>query len=140
MESPNRFPKHILVYGTLRADGRHEMSGVLARASAFAGKGVVQARLFDLGGYPGITLSADPEDRVIGELYELYPETAADTLSVLDDYEGIGPNHPLPHTFRRTMVEVRLADGGLVPAWAYVLTASAPHYPRIASGDYLAGT
>ena len=130
-------PKHLFVYGTLRGDPRHDMYDVLARSAAFAGDGSVHARLYDLGEYPGIVISPSQEDVVIGEVYELDPDNASDVLRVLDDYEGLGPSDPAPHEYLRTVVQVRLTDGRIVPAWAYVLSQADPPHPRIPVSDYL---
>ena len=130
-------PKHIFVYGALRDDPHHGMYHVLARSAAFAGDGSVNARLYDLGEYPGIVMSSSHEDIVIGEVYELDPNDAPSVLRVLDDYEGLGPNDPAPHEYRRTVVQVRLTDGRIVPAWAYVLSQADPSHPRIPVSDYL---
>lgn len=130
-------PTHLFVYGTLRQDPRHEMYRVLARSSRFAGDGVVAARLFDLGDYPGIVISPDPRDKVAGEIYEISADGAAEVLRELDDYEGIGPSDPEPHEYRRDIVRVTLSDGRALDAWAYVLADPHPPYPRIPAADYL---
>lgn len=130
-------PTHLFVYGTLRDDSKHDMYRVLARSAVFAGDGVVNARLFDLGEYPGIILSSSSAEHVIGELYKLEPESSSEVLRILDDYEGLGPNDPHPHEYERAVVQVRLPDGRTIPAWAYVLTQLDPSYPRIPSPDYL---
>ena len=133
----SRDPKHLFVYGTLREDSRHDMHRVLARGSVFVGDGVVSGRLFDLGNYPGMARATDTQQRVSGELYKLKAANAADVLRILDDYEGLGPDDPLPYEYRREVVNVRLNDGRMVPAWAYVLADANPPFPRIPSEDYL---
>lgn len=130
-------PDYVFVYGTLREDPDHEMYRVLARSSRFVGDGTVNARLYDLGQYPGIVLSPDPTDLVFGELYELRPELAVSALRELDDYEGLGPTDPLPHEYRREIVPVRIEGGATIPAWAYVLASPVPSHPQIPSSDYL---
>jgi gamma-glutamylcyclotransferase (GGCT)/AIG2-like uncharacterized protein YtfP len=129
--------KHLFVYGTLREDPRHHMYRVLARSSVFVGDGFVNARLFDLGGYPGMALAGSPDERVVGELYRLKRTDAHEVLSTLDEYEGLGPGDPRPHEYRREVVDVRLNDGRTIPAWAYILTEGNPPYPRIPAEDYL---
>lgn len=128
---------NLFVYGTLREDRRHEMHRVLAGASAFVGDGVANATLYDLGDYPGMALSDATYDVVRGAVYALKAETAAEVLRVLDYYEGLGPKDPLPHEYKREIVDVQLNDGRVVRAWAYVLTRVDPRYSRIPASDYL---
>jgi gamma-glutamylcyclotransferase (GGCT)/AIG2-like uncharacterized protein YtfP len=113
------------------------MYRLLARCSRFVGDGTVMARLYDLGEYPGIVLSGRPDERVAGEVYELKEGSRADVLRILDEYEGLGPEAPLPHEYQRELVKVRLDDGTTLTAWAYVLADSVPRHPRIPDSDYL---
>ncbi len=130
-------PTALFVYGTLRDDPRHEMYRVLARRSKFEGGGYVGGRLYDLGEYPGIILSNDPHERVRGEVYTLSGSDIVETLRLLDDYEGIGPDDPAPHEYSRVPVDVTLLDGRLLRAWTYVLTESNQAHYQIPTGDYL---
>ena len=68
----------VFVYGTLLKG--LERSHVLS-SSSYLGPALVQAQLFDLGSYPGI---GEGNNDVIGELYEVTPETLAE----LDSIEG----------------------------------------------------
>lgn len=121
----------LFAYGTLRMGMGHAMHQVLAPHATFIGEGTVSARLFNLGSYPGIVLSDQSGDRVIGDVFHLAPESAGSLLSALDDYEGIGPAHPLPHEYAREAVDVLMSDGRSIRAWAYVLTDPLPSWPRI---------
>ncbi len=58
------------------------------------------------------------------------------TLSLLDDYEGLGQDDPLPHEYRREFVSVTLDDGRQLEAWAYVVNRSLEGLGRIHSGDF----
>ena len=127
---------NLFVYGTLRHDPAHEMFQVLAANAKLIGAATVAGRLYDLGEYPGLVLNPDGTDRVKGELYRLNEATAANTLSVLDDYEGIGPADPPPHEYRRALVTAYLADGRSMPSWAYILDRPSDALPRIISGDF----
>jgi gamma-glutamylcyclotransferase (GGCT)/AIG2-like uncharacterized protein YtfP len=127
----------LFVYGTLRRLAGHEAHSVLERNARFEGEGTVPAQLFSLGHYPGLVLSEDPSDRVLGEVYRLEPSHMDDTLQELDAYEGMGRSDPHPHKYRREVITVHLATGSTVDAWAYVLIHVPPGSPRIPSGDYL---
>ena len=127
---------NLFVYGTLRDDPAHEMFHVLAANAELIGEATVAGRLYDLGEYPGLVLIPDGPDRVKGELYRLNEATAVNALSVLDDYEGMGPADPLPHEYRRALVTAYLADGRSMPAWAYLLNCPSDTLPCIDSGNF----
>lgn len=131
LESAMALADHLFAYGTLRRAVGHAMHDVLAPQSTFVGEGVVSARMFDLGSYPGIVLSDEPADRVMGDVFHLAPDSAESLLASLDDYEGIGSEHEPPHEYVRKVVDVRMADGRSIEAWAYVLVGSVPSRPRI---------
>ncbi len=59
------------------------------------------------------------------------------TLGLLDDYEGIGRENPLPHEYRRDLVAVILDNGRQLEAWAYVLNRLLEGLRRIRSGDFI---
>jgi len=129
-------PPLLFVYGTLRRLYGHPQHAMLERNSEFVGEGAIQAQLFYLGNYPGALLSVEPSDRVIGEVYRLDGCQADDTLRQLDEYEGLGQADPEACEYRREVVTVRLADGSMVHAWAYVLNREPQGCIRIVSGDY----
>ncbi len=94
----------------------------------------MQAQLFNLGNYPGLVLSVDPLDRVLGEVYRIGPSHFAETMRKLDDYEGVTLPNP---EYRREIVTVHLTNGPAIEAWAYILNRDPRRYTRIISGDYL---
>lgn len=89
----------------------------------------MQAQIFDMGRYPGLVLSADPADKVHGEVYRLESAQTDHVLQELDEYEGT--------EYRREPVTARFADGATAAAWLYVLNRDSQGCPRIPSGDYL---
>src|ERR1700691_1125932 len=126
---------YLFVYGTLRAATGTEWSKCLTAASHFVGIGRTHGMLFQLAGYPGMTVSSADGPRVVGEVYRLHDPSSM--LSSLDAYEGCGPGDPLPHEFERQVVTVILDDALLVQSWAYIYTLETKGNARIASGDYL---
>ena len=126
---------NLFVYGTLRAAAGTEWSRFLTAASRFVGSGRARGVLFQLGGYPGMTVCAGEDEWVRGEVYLLNDPTA--TLASLDAYEGCSHNDPMPHEFERQAVNVVLDGGQTVEAWAYVYTLETQGRPRVESGDYL---
>jgi gamma-glutamylcyclotransferase (GGCT)/AIG2-like uncharacterized protein YtfP len=129
-------PTRLFVYGTLRSDPRHEMFHVLAKTATFLGDARVAGRLYDLGAYPGMSLSGNGQN-VKGELYEVHPNHWSDVIQKLDEYEGCSDRDAQPHEYRRELVSAELRSGEPVEAWAYVLNRDARGLREIASGDYL---
>ena len=127
----------IFVYGTLREDPDHDLYRVLARSSTFVGDATVNGRLYNLGTYPGLVLSDDPGSRVRGEVYEFQPELEAQTLRILDEYEGCDANDQTPHEYRRELVQLRFPNGETARAWAYLLNRDPAGLEMIRGGDYL---
>jgi gamma-glutamylcyclotransferase (GGCT)/AIG2-like uncharacterized protein YtfP len=118
---------YLFVYGTLRkGDARaHRLLG----AARFVSKGTVSGRLYDLGDYPGLRKTPRGGARVGGEVYELAGPDPERRLAILDRYEGA--------EFRRARVVVRLRDGRVHRAWAYVLANQPPKGTRpIPTGVY----
>ena len=126
----------LFVYGTLRRDPRHEMFHVLAKTAQFIGDARVAGRLYDLGAYPGMSLS-NPSGYVKGELYEVHPHSWTRVIQKLDEYEGCSDHDPEPHEYRRELVQAELPSGETVDAWAYVLNRNEYGLREIESGDYL---
>ena len=124
----------VFVYGTLRRDARGRAPSPLTRGWTFEGYGTVQAALYDFGAYPGAVPSSAGSDRVRGEVHRL-PDSA-ETLLLLDHYEGCGPQDRPPYEFERELVDVDLEGGGTARAWVYWYRPR-PRGRRLASGDYL---
>ena len=127
----------VFVYGTLRRLHGGELHALLRHHARFEGEGSVQAQLFNLGDYPGLVHSANPSDRVLGEVYRLEPSHLSETLEQMDGYEGIGPSYPVPPEYRREVVAVQLAEGSVADAWVYVFNGEPLGCPPIPSGDYM---
>jgi gamma-glutamylcyclotransferase (GGCT)/AIG2-like uncharacterized protein YtfP len=123
----------VFVYGTLRKDARGPRQTALTRDWSFEGYGTVAAELFDFGAYPGAVPSRAPGATVRGEIYRL-PEVA-ETLALLDQYEGCGPGHDEPHEFARALVDVATEAGRTTRAWIYWYRLD-PRGRRLPSGDY----
>jgi gamma-glutamylcyclotransferase (GGCT)/AIG2-like uncharacterized protein YtfP len=122
-------PSHIFVYGTLRSESDHPMARRLCARARLVGKGTVPGRLYDLGWYPAAMFDASEKRRILGDVFAL--KAGDRLLAELDAYEAGDPN------YARTPLEVTLADGGTVTAWAYGVT-KAPNARLIHSGDFIA--
>jgi len=126
----------LFVYGTLRSLSKHPMHRYLAQNAAFLGEGTIRSELYDLGRYPGVWIPEDGTDRVVGEVYDLNPDTAAEVWPTLDDYEMCGENDPEPHLYGIQHVHAILDNGTKITAMVYALNSLPIHARRIPSGDY----
>lgn len=132
----SEYPTQLFVYGTLRRDPVHEMFHLLARSARFVSEARVAGRLYDLGTYPGMTLS--PNGKFVkGEIYEVQPDHWQDVIQQLDEYEACREDDPEPHEYRRELVRAELPSGQAVQAWAYILNRPNAGLREIPSGDYL---
>lgn len=124
----------VFFYGTLMTpfnrQGRRRIDGHLR----FAGRGFINAALFDLGIYPAAVPTSDGQ--VWGELYEVVSEPRA-VLDALDEIEGHRPDLPDSSLYTRSTTPVTLSDGRKADAWAYFYNAPLGGAQRIVSGDYL---
>jgi gamma-glutamylcyclotransferase (GGCT)/AIG2-like uncharacterized protein YtfP len=129
--------RHLFVYGTLRKDAEHEMHSVLTNQALFVGIVTVRGDLYSLGEYPGLVPCQDTVNLIKGELYAIGTDVLEHTLGLLDDYEGISQEDPLPHEYRRELLPVILDDDCQVEAWAYVLNRQIEGLSQIRSGDFV---
>lgn len=104
---------------TAAGDLGSDMREALARASKRVGPAVMQARLYDIGTYPGLVPSERAEDVVHGEVLALCDANAV--WPWLDRYEGIGaaPGGS-DDEYARRRCPVILASGEIVEAWVYI--------------------
>lgn len=125
----------LFIYGTLRRG--HAMHRLLDGCVPHA-PGRIGGRLYAVAGYPGLVLSDQPDERVVGELVQMPDPDAA--LSRLDAYEECSPAFPEPHEYVRTLLPIELESGGTVQAWVYLYNHAVDGLPLIASGDFLQTT
>ena len=120
-------PRHVFVYGTLRAGGSNDISR-FSPAPVRIADGEIDGTLYDLGPYPGAVLGG--EGRVRGEIYCIAPELERQ----LDRLEEVRPDDSGEYIKRE--VQVRVA-GALLACLVYEI-----HPDRIAgrvaigSGDW----
>ena len=120
--------QRLFVYGTLRRHFQNEHARLLADQGIWIGPARLRGRLYHLGSYPGMVLTADAE-WVSGELYQLRDGTGI--LAELDEYEQSAG-------FSRVSGGVVAADGEDLPAWVYIYDLAVNETQRIVSGDYAA--
>ncbi len=126
-------PRHLFVYGTLMRGSRSPYAQLLRMRAKFVGEASAAGRLYHLGRFPGAVFGEGWPTRVHGEVFRLHGTALLDAL---DAYEGCGGQGTEPGLFRRDRVEVRLARGGTLWAWAYPFAGPVSGRPFIASGRF----
>jgi gamma-glutamylcyclotransferase (GGCT)/AIG2-like uncharacterized protein YtfP len=125
--------ERIFLYGTLRRGGTRDVETFYGGAE-FLGAARVRGVLYDLGDYPGLSLSAG-DGWVSGEVFDVMPEV----LAKLDEWEGIDPESPDDGEYRRVRIAAELAGGGVESCWAYEIDAArCAGRSVISSGDWIA--
>lgn len=128
-------PDYLFVYGTLRRSANHPMHQLLMQTSRFIGMAHFQGKLYQVTYYPAVVASANPDEQVLGEVYQLLqPEQ---TLQELDKYEECGADFPEPQEYRRELQPVRLENGDSLTVWLYLYNRDTRMLTPIPSGDFL---
>jgi gamma-glutamylcyclotransferase (GGCT)/AIG2-like uncharacterized protein YtfP len=121
-------PDLLFIYGTLHPDRAPAAIASTARLLKPMGRATIQARLYDLGPYPGIVLTGNPTDTVPGELFILPGDPTI--LARLDDYEDFRPSDPANSLFLRQQVPATLQDGPgagtEIACWVYTYNHPIP--------------
>jgi gamma-glutamylcyclotransferase (GGCT)/AIG2-like uncharacterized protein YtfP len=125
----------LFVYGTLMRGYAHPMAQLLSRSADFLGEARCRGRLYLVKHYPGLVLSDDLADVVLGELYRL--RAPIELLREFDMYEACGEGFAAPTEYIRQMLPVTSGDGAASEAWTYLYNWPVAHLPRIASGRFL---
>lgn len=124
----------LFVYGTLRSDISREQNNLLQTQAVFISAAHLQAKLYEVAGYPGAIYSENPADKVYDELYELIDSNQI--LTQMDNYEECASSFPEPHEYIRTQLPISLADSRLMMAWVYLYNRDISTLREIKTGDY----
>lgn len=128
---------YLFVYGTLRRSlsPSKDLRQLLHHEAEYMGSAKIAGRLYNIGTYPGLILSDNPEEIVTGELYKIQNKRLI--LSTLDRYEGCVDPYPKPWEYERIMAEVTTEKGSKFLSWLYTYQWDVTDSMRIQSGDYL---
>src|ERR1700687_1783973 len=121
------------VYRTLMGGFDSPMAQLLSRSADFLGEARCRGRLYLIKHYPGLVLSDDPSEVVLGELHRL--RAPRELLREFDMYEGCGEGFAQPTQYIRQMLPVTLNDK-TAEAWTYLYNWPVTRLPRIASGRF----
>lgn len=126
---------YLFVYGTLQKNVDNDMSKFLSKHAVLIGKGYFHGKIYKISWFPGAITSINTSDKVYGSIFKLInPETV---FNVLDNYEGVGENHPKPNLYKKEIVKAYLEDGTVLQSWVYIYNHTVSHLDQIISGDFL---
>jgi gamma-glutamylcyclotransferase (GGCT)/AIG2-like uncharacterized protein YtfP len=132
--------RHLFVYGTLMSGavgalGKAQRERLQRESRRLGAATMAEARLYDLGRYPGLVESGEACDVVHGEVVALANPDR--TFLWLDAYEDVFPDKPHASDYARLQRAVRLAKGGTeINAWVYVFRKDVARRRAIASGRW----
>jgi gamma-glutamylcyclotransferase (GGCT)/AIG2-like uncharacterized protein YtfP len=118
----------LFVYGTLRRGCANRHARLLETSARFLGRARIQARLYRIQWYPGITLKAEADEWVTGDLFRVRNPA---TWIALDQYEG-------SEEYQRVLTRAVVEGGELIRCWVYEYIGPVTEERRIVSGDWLA--
>ena len=119
------------------------MHPLIDQYSEYFSEGSLQARIYEIDGYPGAIESENPQDKVVGEIYKIQNSDAL--LAQLDEYEGCSDDYPHPTAYIRKLLPVSVNftdlatpsfEHEVVHAWVYIYNHPVSESRHITSGDY----
>ncbi len=134
--SAERQSIHLFLYGSLlTGTPDRRLNRRLRRLLKRARPATIQARLYNLGRYPGVIPSTEASDRVYGRVITL---NNPHLLRQMDRYEDYVAHDAAGGEFTRVMVTARMApQRNHIDCWAYLYNRSVAGKQRITSGDYV---
>lgn len=129
-----RASDYLFIYGSLiTGSGIRHVDQIVTRATRVC-SGFVHAKMYDLGAYPGVVLSAKKREMVHGLVLRI----CSQDWPSLDQYEGYDPNNRPQSEFVRDHVDV--FEEPLCSAfntWIYLYNRKPLLGKRVLSGDYV---
>jgi gamma-glutamylcyclotransferase (GGCT)/AIG2-like uncharacterized protein YtfP len=127
--------QRLFVYGTLRSGSKNEFFDLLKENSKPIGKGMLNARLYDLGAYPGAKPSKNKGEVTLGEVYEVDQNKWNEVIKRLDEYEGFDVNDPNNSEYVRKRTKIKMGPKS-ISAWTYLYNRPLRGKRPIWTGDY----
>ena len=122
--------RYVFVYGTLRKGDDNDITR-LSPPPRYVGKSQISGLMYHLGAYPGVVLTGDASQPIIGEVYAIEPALER----VLDEIEMIYPQQRDEYVKRHVVVRLGLQQ---LSCLVYEIN---PAYiagkPVIATGDWV---
>ena len=129
--APSLFLYGSLLTGTPDRRINRQMRRLLRHARS----ATIQARLYNLGRYPGVVVSASTTDQVHGRVITV---NSSRFLQKIDRYEGYFAAQPADSEFIRILMSTRLLPSRKkIGCWVYVYNGGINGKQRIISGNYV---
>ncbi|HMQ08636.1 MAG TPA: gamma-glutamylcyclotransferase [Saprospiraceae bacterium] len=125
----------LFVYGTLRRGFPHRMAEFLQKNAKFIGQGFAMGRLYDMGSYPAMIKTYNPDEQICGDVFDI-SLNQEEILKFLDQYEGISYPPDKENLFIRELVKIQ-CKGSTFDAYAYIYPGRLDDEVLITSGDYM---
>ena len=134
--SPERdFPRLFLYGSLLTGTPDRRLNKLVRHLLRHASPATIQARLYNLGHYPGVIPSAARADRIYGRVITL---TNPRLLRQLDRYEDYFADEPAKSEFIRVLMPAQLLPSQKsIDCWVYLYNRDISGKQRIVSGDYV---
>jgi gamma-glutamylcyclotransferase (GGCT)/AIG2-like uncharacterized protein YtfP len=130
MTALDAFARHVFVYGTLRKGDDNDITR-LSPAPRYVGNSVISGLMYHLGAYPGVVLTDDASQTIIGEVYAIEPALE----QVLDEIEMIYPQQRDEYVKRNVVLKLGAQQ---LSCLVYEINPAYIHgKPVIASGDWV---
>jgi gamma-glutamylcyclotransferase (GGCT)/AIG2-like uncharacterized protein YtfP len=128
--------RNLFLYGSLlTGTPDRRLNKRMRRLLRRAQPAMIQARLYDLGRYPGVVASVLKTDRVYGKLITINDPRL---LRYLDRYEDCySADHAKSEFIRVSMPAYVLPSGKRVDCWVYIYNRGVSGKRRVAGGDYV---
>lgn len=125
---------NLFVYGTLMGNGMHRvLNGAVPKSTVnkVTDAYIEGFNIYDLVGFPGVTVSNDVQRRVYGEVWNVHPGVLPKVLERLDVYEGVSNG-----LYSRTNVAATDIKGRVRWCHLYLLLRNTNGYQRIENGSW----
>jgi pyruvate carboxylase len=134
--SAERHRPRLFLYGSLlTGTPDRRLNKQVRRLLRHAPSATIQARLYNLGRYPGVIASAVTTERVYGRVITFANPRL---LRRLDRYEDLLPDDPANSEFIRVLMPVELLPSGkTIKCWVYAYNRDVSGKQRLVSGDYV---
>lgn len=128
----------LFIYGTLLRGMQNPMAERLAHEASFVAEATFAGKMYLVHDgdrvYPGVIASAETQDCVYGEIFQLKQPTVS--FQFLDAYEMCSAEYPPPQAYLRCEVLVNTLSGQPTQTWIYLYRWPVDESWRLESGDF----
>jgi gamma-glutamylcyclotransferase (GGCT)/AIG2-like uncharacterized protein YtfP len=123
--------QYLFVYGSFLREAASPAIRSLVKRLGFVANATVTGALYDVDGYPALTLDDSNQTPVYGEVVTV---GSASAWLRLDTYEGVDRLRAQGSTFRRVRMVAKTEAGERVECWVYVYNRDLSAARRVECG------